>query len=184
VLDAQAHLRRIAGTHVLVARGARVWGLSQGGEPDEPAAQLRRLAPSATIAVGTRRATLDGARSSLTDARLALTIARPGTTSRFDECWLTATLAGSRARLGPLLAIGVEVATLHAHLADAVRAFADGGFSVSEAARRLGLHANTVAYRLDRWTELTGWNPRTFTGLARSIAALDLPDLSDQPEGR
>ena len=51
-------------------------------------------------------------------------------------------------------------------------AFAAAGFSVSEASRTLAVHANTVAYRLDRWEELTGWDPRSFNGLVRSVAAL------------
>ncbi len=53
-----------------------------------------------------------------------------------------------------------------------MRAFGEHGFSVSEAGRRLSVHANTVGYRLDRWAELTGWDPRTFPGLVRSLAAL------------
>ncbi|MCC5949132.1 MAG: helix-turn-helix domain-containing protein [Nitriliruptoraceae bacterium] len=59
---------------------------------------------------------------------------------------------------------GTPVAAEHPHLADAVRTFAEAGFSVSEAGRRLEVHANTVAYRLDRWEELTGWDPAASPG--------------------
>ena len=39
------------------------------------------------------------------------------------------------------------------------------------AARRLGLHPNSTMYRLARWHELTGWDPRTFRGLSLSLLA-------------
>lgn len=96
--------------------------------------------------------------------------------------WLWATLAGADERLQPVLASGRRVADDHPHLVAAVRAFAASGFSVSAAARRLGLHANSVSYRLDRWHELADWDPRTFTGLTRSVAALG-PSTDDQRPG-
>jgi DNA-binding PucR family transcriptional regulator len=33
-----------------------------------------------------------------------------------------------------------------------------------------------VKYRLDRWEQLTGWDPRTWDGLTASMVALGLPD--------
>lgn len=143
------------------------------GGPDVVAASCREIFPTAAIAVGTTREGLDGARNSLEDAEQSLAVTADGQLVEFEDVWLWATLFGAAERLEPLLATGREVADGHPHLAEAVRAFADAGFSVSEAARQLGLHANTVAYRLERWQELTGWNPRSFAGLTRSIAALD-----------
>lgn len=135
---------------------------------------VRRAAPRAAIGCGSTRPGLRGARASLEDAERTLTVTAEGATGRFEDAWLGATLAGSRDRLVPLLAAGQRVAAEHPHLAAAVTGYADGRFSVSEAARHLGLHADTVAYRLDRWHELTGWDPRSFAGLARSLAALRL----------
>ena len=51
---------------------------------------------------------------------------------------------------------------------------ASHGFSVSAAARALHLHTNSLAYRLERWKQLTGWDFRTADGLLRSLASLKL----------
>lgn len=168
---------REPGRHAIARRGALVWAVSQDGPVDGLATSARPSAPLAAIAVGAERTGLAGARASLLDAELALSVTAPGQTTRFEDRWLWATLAASRGRLQALLDPGITVAREHPHLAEAVRAYALAGFSVSEAARRLGLHANTVGYRLERWTELTGWNPRSFDGLVRSAAALELPGL-------
>jgi DNA-binding PucR family transcriptional regulator len=45
---------------------------------------------------------------------------------------------------------------------------AQNSFSVTATARTLNLHPNTVKYRLDRWTQLTGWDPRVLRGLLNS----------------
>jgi DNA-binding PucR family transcriptional regulator len=44
--------------------------------------------------------------------------------------------------------------------------------SATAAARSLHVHPNTLTYRLDRWHRLTGWDPRTFDGLERSMLVL------------
>jgi hypothetical protein len=173
-VDLQHAVGDAGGRHAVAARGPLVVVVSQDGDPDAIVDAGRRTAPTASIAVGSPRDGLDGARSSLTDAELALAVLPVGTTGTFEQVWLWATLAGAADRLGPLLTPGAQVAAEHPHLAAAVTAFADEGFSVSAAARQLSLHANTVAYRLDRWTELTGWDPRRFPGLVRSVAALQL----------
>ncbi|WP_411977201.1 helix-turn-helix domain-containing protein [Streptomyces decoyicus] len=43
--------------------------------------------------------------------------------------------------------------------AAAVLAFADCGVSLSEAAKRLQVHPNTISFRLTRWHDLTGADP-------------------------
>ena len=48
----------------------------------------------------------------------------------------------------------------NAGLIDTLRAYIDGNFSITRAARALDLHNNTVLYRLDRVRELTGRDPR------------------------
>jgi sugar diacid utilization regulator len=59
-------------------------------------------------------------------------------------------------------------------LAETVLAFAAGDMSVARAGEALHLHANSVTYRLQRWALLVGWDPRTFDGLIRSVAACRL----------
>jgi hypothetical protein len=171
-VEAQRELEHQAGAHVAVVRDETLYVVSQDGLDTEVARTCRRIAPAASIAVGATRDGLAGARASLEDGRLALAVTGPVETTRFDDVWLWATLSEDRARLEPLLAVGTDLARRSPHLAEAVRAFAGAGFSVSEAARRLSVHPNTVAYRLERWEELTGWDPRSFEGLVRSVAAV------------
>jgi hypothetical protein len=173
-VELQHVLDGLPGRHAAATRGARIVCVSQAADADDVTAAGRRVFPDAAIASGVPREGLRGARASLRDAELTLAVTEDGTTSTFEQAWLWATLTGASERLAPLLAAGDETARRHPHLAEAVRAFAEAGFSVSEAGRRLELHANTVAYRLDRWAELTGWDPRTFAGLSRSLAALRL----------
>jgi hypothetical protein len=172
--ELQRRLDGIGGRHAVATRGPLVVAACQLEHPAQVPEVCRALASPTTVAVGARRDGLGGARDSLRDAELTLSVLEPGTIGTFEDTWLWATLAGAEPRLRPLLAHGAEVARDHPHLAEAVTAFAEAGFSVSEAARRLSLHANTVAYRLDRWGELTGWSPRRFPGLVRSLAALRL----------
>lgn len=49
---------------------------------------------------------------------------------------------------------------------ETVRAFADADMNVARAAEALFVHPNTVRYRLARIGEATGYDPRTFSGLA------------------
>jgi hypothetical protein len=60
-----------------------------------------------------------------------------------------------------------------AHVAATVRAFAAASLNVTAAASDLGLHPNTLRYRLDRIAEQTGHDPRTFAGLVELICVLE-----------
>lgn len=60
-----------------------------------------------------------------------------------------------------------------AHVAATVRAFAAASLNVTAAASDLGLHPNTLRYRLDRITKQTGHDPRTFAGLVELICVLE-----------
>jgi hypothetical protein len=59
------------------------------------------------------------------------------------------------------------------HVAATVRAFAAASLNVTTAASDLGLHPNTLRYRLDRIAEQTGHDPRTFAGLVELICVLE-----------
>jgi hypothetical protein len=171
-VELQRRTEDVAGTHAVVARGPLVVVVSQRHDADDVTGVVRSVVPAATVAVGLARVGLRGARASLRDAELTLEVTPDGATARFDDAWLWGTLHASHDRLRDVLAVGVATAATHPHLAEAVAAFGGQNFSVSEAARRLAVHPNTVGYRLDRWAELTGWDPRTFAGLVRSLAAL------------
>jgi hypothetical protein len=171
-VDLQHALETLPGRHAVASRGAVVIVVVQDGDIEQVATSIRRATPDGSIAIGAARPGLPGARASLEDAEQTAAITGPGQVARFEDAWLWATLAGADDRLSGLLAPGRAVGAEHPHLVDAVQAFAAAGFSVSAAARSLALHANTVSYRLDRWHDLTGWDPRTFAGLTRSVAAL------------
>ncbi len=59
-------------------------------------------------------------------------------------------------------------------LSRTVRAFADSSLNVKQTARRLGVHANTVYFRLNRVNQLTGIDPRSFAGISLLVTALRL----------
>ena len=131
--------------------------------------------------VGLARRGLPGASESLGDARLALGC----TSSRhplrtFADDWHEAIVLAERARFGVLLAAAVEVAGAHPHLAEAVLAFAAADMSIADTARAVHVHANSVTYRLDRWSRLTGLEARSFAGLTRSVTACRLAELGSE----
>ena len=114
-----------------------------------------------------------GAHLTIGDAERAFAITSSETqVVHFSTDWHAAIVRQSGDRLGALLQQGSATARAHPHLAEAVTAFAEGGFSVAEAARGISLHPNTVDYRLNRWRALTGWEPRSFRGLVNSLASI------------
>jgi hypothetical protein len=125
---------------------------------------------------------LGGARDSLRDAELTLSVLEPGATATFEDAWLWATLAGAAPRLRTLLADGARSPGNTPPRGGGHRVRRRGVLRQRGRAAAV-LHANTVAYRLDRWGELTGWNPRRFPGLVRSLAALRLQRPVAGPRG-
>jgi hypothetical protein len=146
--------------------------LAQGVDPAPLAARLSGRRPGTTLAVGLPRRGLAGAAQSLRDARRVLAAAGGSAgIRRFEDHWLAAVLLDHADDLRPL--VGTRLGTVRANprLAAAVRAFAGNDLSATAAAAQLALHPNTVMYRLGRWQELTGWDPRTFAGLSISVLA-------------
>jgi sugar diacid utilization regulator len=58
-----------------------------------------------------------------------------------------------------------------------IRAFADCSLNVKQTAVRLGLHTNTVYFRLNQITELTGIDPRTYSGTSLLLTVLRLLEI-------
>lgn len=58
-----------------------------------------------------------------------------------------------------------------------IREFADCDLNVKSTARKLGVHTNTVYFRLNRLTTITGCDPRTYTGASTILTALRLLDV-------
>jgi sugar diacid utilization regulator len=127
------------------------------------------------VGVGVVRPGLSGAAASIADAQLALPLAvRSGDVVFFAQQWLLATLLPQAHRLAPVLGSCRPPAMTHPELAETVARFARSGMSLTATGRAMHLNPNTVKYRLRRWHELTGWDPRTWDGLAASILALGL----------
>ena len=172
----QQRLAGLPGHPSSAIEGAVTLVLGQHPDPGPVLAVIRQCQPRpGPVGIGLRRPGLAGAAASITDARDALGRAGPGhLTVRFADDWLAISLSGQATRLAPLFTRAAATARASPHLAEAVLAFADHGLSIADAARALHLHPNSLAYRLGRWHEVTGWDPRTGDGLAASLVALRL----------
>jgi sugar diacid utilization regulator len=177
-------LDALRGTAICVRSGDSVVVLAQDEDPAALLATVSRVRPGAPLGMGLTRSSLAGARQSLRDAERALGTAGPTSGSRrFEDHWLQAALLADAGDLRALVEPQLEHVRANPHLADAVIAFAAEDLSATSAARRLGLHPNSTMYRLSRWQELTGWDPRTFRGLSISLLAcwLAAPEQSRLP---
>lgn len=150
----------------------------QGPEASTASPQLIQALGEIPVGIGMRRRGPEGAAQTAQEASQALSLAmRRGGPVRVEEEWplllLLRSLDDVQGYLGPAL----DFARGRPHLAEGVRAFADSGFSVTGAAQRLYLTPNAVAYRLRQWTAGTGWDPRTYKGLVRSLACLEMLEL-------
>ncbi len=63
-------------------------------------------------------------------------------------------------------------------VAETVTALVEEDLSISRAARRLGLHPNTVRYRIDRIIEITGRDPRRFQDALELACVLRVEDAA------
>ncbi|HKE22279.1 MAG TPA: helix-turn-helix domain-containing protein [Bryobacteraceae bacterium] len=57
-------------------------------------------------------------------------------------------------------------------LAETIRAFAECSLNVKQTARHLGVHTNTVYFRLNRIQKITGVDPRAFSGAVLLVTVL------------
>ena len=164
----------LPGNQQVISQGARVVVLSQADDLGAVQQVLTAHLPEATIGVGLERGGLDGARLSVGDAERALALTDRPRVIEFEQVWPWALIARELDRVQPLTDAARRTARDHEHLAEAVLAYARAG-SIADAGRTLEVHPNTVTYRLERWAELSGWDPRDFDGLLRSVIALRLP---------
>ncbi|MFC9839350.1 PucR family transcriptional regulator [Rhodococcus sp. NPDC127530] len=150
---------------------------------------LEVIGTNGAVGIGLARVGADGVIASLAEAeaahRFALLQQLPS--AAFADHWLECALWASRKMIAPMLQRPMTCAEQSPDLAAAVYTFANSGFSLSGAAKGLHLHPNSVAYRLNRWQELTGLDPRRFSDLVLSLVAIayaqgdGAPDLNDHP---
>lgn len=167
-----------------VRQGAACWSrvgenlaVVAQGELGEGTIERLRATSGLRVGIGLNRAGLAGAAASLVDARRTLALTGPDRpTADFAEDWAAATILADARRLQPVIEPHRATVAGNPHLVEALASYAAAGGSVTAAARLLHVHPNTIAYRLDRWAELTSWDPRTHTGLVNSLWAVRLAD--------
>jgi len=163
-------LAQVHGTHVAVCRHTTILVLTQDAAVGAIDLVLHQAAPNCPRGRGIERAGLRGARLSLFDARQAAQVARPGGLSAYEDVWLETLVLDAHDQVAPVLEPYLQIAQANPALAAAVASFIEG-HSAAAAGRALDLHPNTVSYRLDRWTQLTGSDPRLGEDVVASFVA-------------
>jgi DNA-binding PucR family transcriptional regulator len=143
-----------------------VWAWTSGERlSDDPAAVEHTMGDGVRAAIGTRRHGLAGMADSHNEARAARRVAelraiRPGTVVGYRTADLTALLTAdpveavrfAESELGELLGESDAAARLRA----TVGVYLEENLSPARAARRLGIHQNTVVYRVKQTEEMLG----------------------------
>ena len=143
-----------------------VWAWTSGDHLiDDPAVIRQIVGEGVRVAIGTCREGLSGMADSHDEARVARRVAelrtlRPGAVIGYRAADLTALLTAdpleavrfTEAELGELIADTDAAARLRATL----RVYLEENLSPARAARRLGIHQNTVVYRVKRAEEQLG----------------------------
>src|SRR5262245_13463383 len=123
-----------------------------------------------------------------TEARMALDLTSPGR-ALLDFAHIDlAEFMINRADRAALRLIPEWLREAHARgiedvLVRTIRAFADCSLNVKETARRLGVHTNTIYFRLNQIKKRTGADPRTFSGTSFLLTSLRLLDRYSQDNG-
>jgi hypothetical protein len=142
-----------------------IWAWGSGAEVSEGAASAYQLAPNMLAAVGTVAGGLEGFVRSHHDANRARQMAavlgrRPGSIVSYRSVALASLVMSDPehalrfldAELGPLTADTDSIRRLRATLA----VYLEEGMRPVRAARRLGVHQNTVAYRIAQAEQALG----------------------------
>lgn len=152
--------------------GARGVIVAQGVDGEAFARAIERDWTSSPAGIGLNRHGLVGAQLSLQDAvDASLRAVATGIQVNFADDWLLCVLGSVAERLDPLLKNGRATAQSHPQWAETVVEFVAQGFSAVAASENLGVHPNSVRYRIERWEDATGWNPREISGIVASLIA-------------
>lgn len=147
--------------HLLLRRGELLYALVRDTDPDIRAVR-RKLGPDTVLGVSSAADTLGRLPAARREAVWALSLARrtPGSISRYgEETTFTVLRSTEEAQalvdrvLGPLLAYDIDHAT---ELTASLEAFLEHRRSWQRTAAALGVHKQTVMYRMQRVEKLTG----------------------------
>ncbi len=141
------------------------------------------------IGVGGRRSGLEGVSESYTEAVQAIRLGRlfgVSPVAVFDDLILARLLSADRAVATSLFERVIEPLERapRGSLIPTLRALVDHGGNMAETARELDLGPRSVAYRIDRIAELTGYSPRIpDQRLVLELAIRALPLRNPPPAG-
>ena len=143
----------------------------------------------AGIGVGLEKTDIARLPEALTEARVALDLTNTSRTIlRFAEIDLAEFVihGADRAalRLIPDWVREAHAAGREADLIRTIRAFAESSLNVKATARLLGVHTNTVYFRLNQIQKRTGADPRTFAGTSTLLTSLRLLDRHCQDDSK
>lgn len=159
--------------------------VTQGLRTDEIMAAVQEVFGGAAMAIGLRRSGSDGAALSLADALEGIAHAHDtGQIIDYENDWLFSIVTANIDRLGELFTPGLVALKAHPNFAETVVTYLQCRQSTTACARALFLHPNSIKYRLQRWTEMTGWDLHTVDGLVRSTIALRLASNVAPPQDR
>jgi carbohydrate diacid regulator len=140
---------------------------------------------SVAIGIGRHHAGLAGFARSSQDAQAALSLGRrlglPGSVYCLDDLGAAAFVGISDQRTKLELAIRLlGPLDPEPDLLTTLRTFFDENCCPSTTARRLAIHRNTLSYRLDKVTSLTGLDPRRFDDAVQVRLALLLRTVGEE----
>ncbi|CAN5203507.1 helix-turn-helix domain-containing protein [soil metagenome] len=151
--------------------------LVQFADTDSSATLSARLSEIGLVGVGSPGLGIESTAVGIEQARVALTSAtteRPQ--SNFAEGWFLSIATSNAELIASEVADVVAVALANPSLATTIQQFAASNMSIARCARDYHLHPNTVTYRIDRWQKATGWDPRSFSQLTKSVIACALAE--------
>jgi PucR C-terminal helix-turn-helix domain/GGDEF-like domain len=140
---------------------------------------------SCTVGVGLGKTDIVRLPEALVEARMALELTSPSRALlHFAAIDLTEfanhSVDPAALRLIPEWVLNAHASGTEEGLLETIRTFADCNLHVKETARCLGVHTNTVYFRLNQIKKHTGLDPRTFSGTATLLTALRLLDRHRQ----
>jgi DNA-binding CsgD family transcriptional regulator len=139
--------------------------------------------------VGLDKADVAGLPEALAEARMALDLTSPSRALLHFADIDLAEFVIHRADKAALRLIPTWIREAHTtgredDLIRTIRAFAECSLNVKETARRLGVHTNTVYFRLNQIKKRTGSDPRNFSTTSILITALRLLDSHSRGKGK
>lgn len=140
---------------------------------------LAEIRTDLTVGVGSYRPGLTGLKESFEEAQTALRFGKQiwgdGKVFHFDSFGVVAPLfSGVTEKNIDYSKDILEKLTAHPELLESLMVYFENDISLSKTSKKLKIHRNTLVYRLEKITEITGLDPRTFNDAFQLQIALIL----------